>query len=179
MESLLLESKDNHASKEREKGIIMTIAFGNDHAGFRLKKDALSILDAFGVTVIDLGSNSETPVDFPAISLAVCKALIAKKADRGILLCGTGLGSAIAANRFLGIRAGVCHDTYSAHQGVEHDDMNILCMGAQIIGPWLMKDIIGNFIWAEFDNTEDVVRRVRQLDTMDCELKINGEGEVI
>lgn len=156
----------------------MTIAFGNDHAGFRLKKDALSILDAFGVAVIDLGSDSETPVDFPVVALAVCKALIEKKADRGILLCGTGLGAAMAANRFRGIRAGVCHDVYSAHQGVEHDNMNILCMGAQIIGPWLMKDIIANFIRAEFDSTEDVVRRVQQLDMMDCELHIDSEEEV-
>lgn len=142
----------------------MTIAFGNDHAGYIHRKEVLAVLNDLGITVIDLGSDSPQPIDFPLLTREVCRTVINGKAQRGLLLCGTGLGSAMAANRFKGIRAGVCHDTYSAHQGVEHDDMNVMCLGAQIVGPWLMKDLISAFLNARFDGTEDVVRRVGQLE---------------
>ena len=142
----------------------MTIAFGNDHAGYIHRKEALTILKDFGVSVIDHGTDSPEPVDFPLLTKDVCRTVLLGKAQRGILLCGTGLGSAMAANRYKGVRAGVCHDTHSAHQGVEHDDMNVMCLGAQIVGPWLMRDLIGAFLNAQFDATEDVIRRVGMLD---------------
>ena len=148
----------------------MKIAFGNDHAGFRLRREALAILSEMNVEVRDFGSESPDPVDFPILSKSVCRAVLDGTAERGILLCGTGLGAAMAANRYRGIRAGVCHDTYSAHQGVEHDDMNILCLGGQIIGPWLIKDIIEVFLEARFDGTEDVSRRVGMLDAHGIDL---------
>jgi ribose 5-phosphate isomerase B len=141
----------------------MTIAFGNDHAGFVLRDEVLEILKDLKIDVIDNGTYSDEPVDFPIISADVCRAVLDGRADRGLLLCGSGIGAAIAANKVNGIRAGLCHDTYCAHQGVEHDDMNVMCLGARIIGPWLASEIIRAFVSAKFDNTEDVVRRVGML----------------
>jgi ribose 5-phosphate isomerase B len=148
----------------------MTIAFGNDHAGYRLRAEVLATLRNLGVEVLDHGSDSPEPVDFPVISRKVCRTVLGGKADRGILLCGTGIGAAMASNKYKGVRAGVCHDTYSAHQGVEHDDMNILCIGAQIVGPWLIKDIVKAFLEAKFDGTEDVARRCGMMNELGSDL---------
>lgn len=148
----------------------MKIAFANDHAGYLQREFALKLLNELGVEVIDHGSDSSDPVDFPVLSRAVCKSVASGEADRGFLLCGTGIGSTMAANRYKSIRAGLCHDTHSAHQGVEHDDMNVLCVGAQIVGPWLMRDIIKAFLGAVFDGTPDVVRRVAMLNEIGEEL---------
>ena len=149
----------------------MTVSFGNDHAGFRLRHDLLEYLATLSFRVIDHGNNSPDPVDFPVLSRAVCRSVLSGEAERGILLCGTGLGAAMAANKYQGIRAGVCHDTHSAHQGVEHDDMNILCIGGQIVGPWLTRDIVASFLVAVFDATEDVVRRVGMLNALGTDIE--------
>ena len=141
----------------------MRIALGNDHSGFPMKAGVRVILDELGLEVIDFGCHSTDPVDFPDISRAVCDAVRSGKADRGVLLCGTGVGASMAANKIPGIRAAVCHDVHCAHQGVEHDDMNVICLGAQIIGPWLAKDLIAAYVQARFVASEDYKRRVGKL----------------
>ncbi|NLE44111.1 MAG: ribose 5-phosphate isomerase B [Chloroflexi bacterium] len=147
----------------------MIIAFGNDHAGYPLKSDLLSILAGLEVEIIDHGSYDPDPVDFPDIARLVCNSVRQGKADRGILLCGTGIGAAIAANKLPGIRAGVCHDVHSAHQGVEHDDMNVLCLGGKIIGAWLARDIVESFVGARFSDDVDLRRRVQKLADIELE----------
>jgi ribose 5-phosphate isomerase B len=145
----------------------MKIAFGNDHCGYPMKRQVLAIIEALGHEMIDFGCHSEEPVDFPDLTKLVCAAITDKQADRGIMLCGTGVGAAIAANKTVGIRAAVCHDYHSAHQCVEHDDVNVMCIGAQIIGPWLAGDVIQAFLSAEFSTEEQFRRRVRKLNEME------------
>jgi ribose 5-phosphate isomerase B len=145
----------------------MTISFGNDHAGFPMRKTVLAKLRDLGVTVLDHGSPDESPVDFPDIAGRVAADVAAGRAERGLLLCGTGVGASIAANKVSGIRAAVIHDTHCAHQGVEHDDMNVLCLGAQIVGPWLAADIIEVYVKARFDGAPDHVRRLEKLAEME------------
>jgi len=128
----------------------MIVALGADHGGFPLKKNVIAAITASGNSVLDLGTFDETPVDYPDYAKAVAKALVNKKAQRGILLCGSGVGACIAANKVKGSRACLCHDTYSAHQGVEHDDMNILCLGARVIGPALAAELVKFFLGATF-----------------------------
>ncbi|MFD2671705.1 ribose 5-phosphate isomerase B [Marinicrinis sediminis] len=141
----------------------MKIAFGNDHAGYPLKADVLNVLKEAGVEVIDYGCQSTEPVDFPDIARRVCDDVRSGACDRGIMLCGTGVGASIAANKIQGIRASVCHDIYSAHQCVEHDDVNVMCIGAQIIGSRVAKEMIETFLKAEFSTEEHFRRRVRKL----------------
>lgn len=143
------------------------IVIGSDHAGFPLKGRVIALLERLGCTVIDVGSHDERPVDFPDITGNVCRHVVDGRADRGMLVCGTGVGASIAANKVAGIRAAVCHDVHSAHQSVEHDDVNVMCIGAQIVGPWLAEDLVNAFIAARFDATEDHVRRVAKLHDMD------------
>jgi ribose 5-phosphate isomerase B len=147
----------------------MKISMGNDHAGFPMKAAVLEILKDLGCEVIDHGSFDELPVDFPDISKKVCNSVRSGEAERGIMVCGTGVGASIAANKFPGIRAATIHDVHCAHQGVEHDDMNVLCMGAKIIGPWLARDIIKAYIEAEFSTHEDFRRRVGKLRILELE----------
>ena len=147
----------------------MKIEIGNDHAGFPMKADVLEILNDLGCEVIDHGCYDEHPVDFPDISRKVCNSVRSGEADRGIMVCGTGVGASIAANKFPGIRASTIHDVHCAHQGVEHDDMNVLTMGAKIIGPWLARDIIKAYIEAEFSTHEDFRRRVGKLRILELE----------
>ena len=147
----------------------MRIALGNDHAGYGMKAEVMSILKSLGVEVINHGCDSPEPVDFPDIARKVCDSVRQGKADRGIMVCGTGVGAAIAANKIPGIRAAICHDVHCAHQGVEHDDVNVMCLGAQIIGPWLAKDLIAAFIKAQFSTDEDFRRRVRKLHELELE----------
>ena len=140
----------------------MKIALASDHAGFPLKKNILVRLKELGHKVEDLGpDNAETPVDYPDFAAKVALAVTQGKANRGIMVCGSGVGACVAANKFTGVRASVCHDTYSAHQGVEHDDMNVLCLGARIIGSSLAMEIVEAFAKAVFSNE---VRHVRRLD---------------
>lgn len=145
----------------------MKLVIGSDHAGFHLKKDVIEHLIGKGHEVHDVGSFSPEPVDFPDISSALCGVVTEGRADRGLMVCGTGVGASIAANKVPGIRAAVCHDVHSAHQSVEHDDVNVMCIGAQIVGPWLAIDLIDAFLEARFDASPDFVRRVEKLMRMD------------
>ncbi|MBB3397354.1 MULTISPECIES: ribose 5-phosphate isomerase B [unclassified Rhizobium] len=141
----------------------MKIVIGSDHAGFPLKADVVAYLKEAGHTIEDIGSFTPEPVDFPDIARALCSRVREGAAERGILVCGTGVGAAIAANKINGIRAAVCHDVHSAHQSVEHDDVNVMCIGAQIVGPWLARDLVAAYLGAQFDRNEDFVRRVEKL----------------
>jgi ribose 5-phosphate isomerase B len=128
----------------------MKIAVACDHAGFLLKESVLATVRAGGHTAIDLGTDSTVPVDYPDYAEKLGRAILAGEAERGILLCGSGVGACMAANKIRGIYAGICHDTYSAHQGIEHDDMNVLCLGTRVIGPDLAKEIVQAFLSARF-----------------------------
>ena len=128
----------------------MKIAVASDHAGFPLKATVLDIVRAAGHEVVDLGTDSTAAVDYPDYAEKVGRALQNRDAERAILLCGSGVGACIAANKMKGVYAGVCHDTYSAHQAVEHDEMNVLCLGARIIGPEPAREIIQAFLAARF-----------------------------
>jgi len=141
----------------------MRIAVSADHAGFEMKRDLAGVLSAWGHEVLDLGTHSTTAVDYPDCAEAVAAALTARRAERGIIVCGSGAGVSIAANKFPGIRAAVCHDTYSAHQAVEHDDMNVLCLGARVIGGALAQEIAAAFLGATFAGTERHLRRLNKI----------------
>ena len=123
----------------------MNIAVGSDHAGFEMKNFLLPLIRERGHEVLDLGTHNTQPVDYPDYAEAVGRAIREHRAERGIVICGSGVGASIAANKISGIRAGLCHDTYSAHQGVEHDDMNVLVLGARIIGRELAKELVFSF----------------------------------
>ncbi|MFC0408311.1 ribose 5-phosphate isomerase B [Roseomonas elaeocarpi] len=146
----------------------MNIIIGSDHAGYHLKVELAEHLRSLGHEVQDMGSHDPAPVDFPDVAKAVCGA-VRQGGSRGLMVCGTGVGAAIAANKIRGIRAAVCHDVHSAHQAVEHDDVNVMCIGAQIVGPWLARDLVATFMAAEFDRSEDFVRRVEKLHAMESE----------
>lgn len=141
----------------------MIVVVGADHAGYASKEVVREQLRALGYDLIDVGATSPAPVDFPDIALAACQEILSGRAERGVLVCGTGIGAAMAANKVDGIRAALAHDTYSSHQSVEHDDANMLCLGAQIVGPALMLEIITTFLKAHWEVSEDFSRRVRKL----------------
>ncbi|MBN2257455.1 MAG: ribose 5-phosphate isomerase B [Anaerolineaceae bacterium] len=141
----------------------MIIAVAADHAGYPLKEMVIATIKAAGHEVLDLGVFDTKPVDYPDYAAKVAGAIQNKEAERGILLCGSGVGACITANKFKGVYAGVCHDTYSAHQGVEHDDMNVICLGGRIIGSELVREIIMAFLKAEFTTDERHVRRVNKV----------------
>jgi ribose 5-phosphate isomerase B len=145
----------------------MSLAVGGDHAGFPMKGPVIALLRSWGHTVRNCGTYSADPVDFPDIAQRVCSEITSGRAQRGILVCGTGVGACIAGNKVRGIRAALCHDTYSAHQCVEHDDVNLLCMGAWIIGPKVAEEILAAYLNAKFSTDEDFRRRVRKLDEME------------
>jgi ribose 5-phosphate isomerase B len=141
----------------------MRIALGADHAGFLMKEDLRGFLEGMGHSVIDLGTHSTHPVDYPDYAEAVALAVRDGKAERGVLLCGSGVGASVAANKVRGIRAGLCHDTYSAHQGVEHDDMNVIVLGARVIGPALARELVSAFLAARFGGEERHRRRLEKV----------------
>ena len=141
----------------------MRIAIANDHAGYPIKDEIINTLQELGHEIIDVGSFNQEPVDYPDFAEKAAKIILKGQADRGIIICGSGVGVCIAANKIKGIYAGVCHDTYSAHQGVEHDNMNVLCLGARIIGVELAKDIVKAFINAKFSKDERHLRRVGKI----------------
>jgi ribose 5-phosphate isomerase B len=145
----------------------MRIVIGSDHAGFPMKSTILEHVRSLGHEVEDVGSYDPNPVDFPDIAREVTNRITSGDADRGLLVCGTGVGASIAANKVKGIRAAVCHDVHSAHQSVEHDDVNVMCIGAQIVGPWLATDLVDSYLRAVFSTDEDFRRRVRKLAEMD------------
>ena len=141
----------------------MRIALGCDHGGFPLKQRIVSVIQAAGHTVVNCGTDSDCSVDYPDYALRVGQVIVAGEADRGILLCGSGVGISVAANKIPGIRAGVCHDIYSAHQGVEHDDMNVLCLGARIIGEEVAVELVRAYINAQFTREERHMRRLNKV----------------
>src|SRR5690348_14911435 len=145
----------------------MRLVIGSDHAGWSLKKAVTDHVRSLGHEVFDVGSYDENPVDFPDIARAVARKITAGEVARGIMVCGTGVGASIAANKMKGIRAAVCHDVHSAHQSVEHDDVNVMCIGAQIVGAWLAKDLVAAYLDARFSTDEDFRRRVAKLAAMD------------
>ena len=142
----------------------LRVALGADHGGFSLKTELVSWLQAQGYEVLDLGAHALDPADdYPDFSVAVARAVASGKAPRGIIICGSGIGACIVANKIAGIRAGLCHDTYSARQGVEHDDMNVLCLGARVIGVELAKELALAFLQARFSGAERHRRRLKKL----------------
>lgn len=141
----------------------MIIALGVDHGGFPLKKTVSAAIEDANHEVLDLGTFDETPVDYPDYAKSVAEAMVNGQAQRGILICGSGVGACVAANKIVGIRACLCHDTYSAHQGVEHDDMNVLCLGARIIGPALAVELVKSFLAAHFSGSERHKRRLKKV----------------
>jgi ribose 5-phosphate isomerase B len=146
----------------------MRVVIGSDHAGFEMKQKILAHVKEMGHQVVDVGTDSDAPVDYPDYAEAVATAILKNEADRGILVCGSGVGAAIAANKIPGIRAATCHDCYSAHQGVEHDDVNVLVLGARVIAASLAYDLVWMFLGAQFSVEERHMRRlakVKQLET--------------
>jgi ribose 5-phosphate isomerase B len=154
----------------------MKLVIGSDHAGFQLKVAIGDLLRSLGHEVLDVGAFNENPSDYPDFAEAVGRAVIDKKAERGILICGSGVGASVAANKIPGIRAGMCHDTYSAHQGVEHDDINILVLGSRVVGVMLAEDLVKAFLGAKFTNEERHVRRLSKVKAI--EAKYCGGGKV-
>ena len=152
----------------------MRIAVAFDHRGVRLKEAVLEALD--GHDVLDLGTDSDAVrVDYPDKARELGEAIQDGRAERGVLVCGSGVGASVAACKLTGIRAAICHDVYSAHQGVEHDDMNVLCLGSEIVGPALARDLIAAFLNAEFDGGERYAARLRKVEEMERMMK---RGEV-
>jgi ribose 5-phosphate isomerase B len=145
----------------------MRIVFGGDHAGAVVRMLLADRARSVGHGVIDLGPPADQPVDFPQVTALACSEVVDGHADRAILVCGTGIGAAMAANKVASIRAALAHDVYSAHQCVEHDDANVLCLGAWIVGPELAWELVSTFLAARWDDTEEHIRRVAQLAAMD------------
>jgi RpiB/LacA/LacB family sugar-phosphate isomerase len=145
----------------------MRIVIGADHAGFDLKQVLAAYLRHRGHEVVDIGTNSDDPVDYPDYAEALSQAILDGRAERGVLVCGSGVGSSVAANKIPGIRAGLCHNTYSARQGVEHDDMNVLVLGARVIGIEVARELVDNFLGAEFNGEERHRRRVEKIKALE------------
>lgn len=146
----------------------MIIAIGGDHAGYELKQEVADYLRRLGHSVIDLGAdNATTPDDYPDYSEAVGLAVLEKRCDRGIVICGSGVGASVAANKLPGVRAGLCHDTYLAHQGVEHDDMNVLVLGARVIGTEMAYELVRAFTGAAFSGEERHWRRLAKVKALE------------
>ncbi len=145
----------------------MRIACAFDHAGVPLREVTLGVLAEAGHEVIDLGTDSTEPVDYPDVALAGARAMLSGSADRGVLVCGSGAGVAVAASKVPGIRAATCHDTYTAHQAVEHDDVNVLCLGARVIGSDLAAEILRAFAAARYSGEERHRRRLAKVDAIE------------
>ncbi|MBY0545942.1 MAG: ribose 5-phosphate isomerase B [Candidatus Obscuribacterales bacterium] len=143
------------------------VAVGADHAGYPLKVEVVDWLNKNGFAVVDLGTNSADPVDYPDYAFAVGEAVTSGKADVGIIICGSGVGACVAANKVPGIRAGLCHDTFSARQGREDDDTNVLCMGARVIGQNLAYEVLKSFLNARFSGLERHQRRLNKVLAME------------
>jgi RpiB/LacA/LacB family sugar-phosphate isomerase len=146
----------------------MRTAIGSDHAGFEMKGALAKHLGDLGHQVVDVGTNSGEPVDYPDFAEAVGKAVLDGRADRGVLICGSGVGASVAANKLRGIRAGLCHDTYSAHQAVEHDDMNVLVLGGRVIGLAMAQELVSAYIAASFTNEDRHVRRLNKVKAIEA-----------
>jgi RpiB/LacA/LacB family sugar-phosphate isomerase len=156
----------------------MRIAIGADHAGFVLKQKLGDYLRELGHEVTDTGTVNTDPVDYPDYADAVGKLILEARVDRGVLICGSGVGASVAANKLPGIRAAVCHDTYSARQGVEHDDMNILVLGARIIGEELARELVRAFLASKFTAEERHLRRVAKINALEMRFGNRRKGEI-
>ena len=147
----------------------MRVVVGADHRGYELKDEIAAALKRDGHEVLDVGTNSADPVDYPDYARAVGEAIVDGRAERGIIVCGSGVGAGIAANKMRGVRAALCHDTYSARQGVEHDDMNVLCLGARVVGDALAMELVKAFLSARFKGEERLRRRLDKVAEMERE----------
>jgi len=146
----------------------MRIAVGADHGGFPIKADLVALLKKLGHEVVDVGAHTlDSSDDYPDFARAVGQAVQRGEAERGIVICGSGVGACVAANKLRGIRAGVCHDTYSAHQGVEHDNMNVLCLGGRVVGIEVARELVQAFVGAKFSGEERLARRVAKVAAME------------
>src|SRR5436305_14987946 len=146
----------------------MRVAVAFDHRGVRLRETVLSELEALGHELVDLGTDTDAVrIDYPDKARELGEAILAGDAEGGVLVCGSGVGASVAACKLAGIRAAICHDVYSAHQGVEHDDMNVLCLGSEVVGPSLATDLIGAFLRAEFNGGERYVKRLQKIQDME------------
>jgi ribose 5-phosphate isomerase B len=146
----------------------MHIAVASDHAGFALKQTVLVYLRGLGHAVEDLGTCDTTPVDYPDFAEAAATAVLSERVERAVLICGSGVGASVAANKFRGIRAGLCHDTYSAHQGVEHDHMNVLVLGGRVIGEALAHELVGAFVGAKQSQEDRHLRRLAKIEAIEA-----------
>jgi ribose 5-phosphate isomerase B len=147
----------------------MRVAVAFDHRGVKLRERVLEVLDELGHEGVDLGTDAPEPsVDYPDKAREIGEAVLAGEAERGVLVCGSGVGASVAANKLPGVRAAICHDVYSAHQGVEHDDMNILCLGSEVVGPELAADLVRAFLEARFDGGERYRRRLEKIEDMEA-----------
>ena len=145
----------------------MKLVVGSDHAGFQLKNEMASLMKSLGHDVLDVGAYDEKPSDYPDFAEAVGHAVLDGRAERGVLICGSGVGASVAANKLAGIRAGMCHDTYSAHQGVEHDNINILVMGSRVVGVKLAEDLVKAFLGAQFTHEARHMRRLAKVKALE------------
>jgi RpiB/LacA/LacB family sugar-phosphate isomerase len=150
------------------------IALGADHAGFGLKETLKAHLETDGHEVLDLGTHSSDAVDYPDVAEAVALAVTEGRGERGLVICGSGVGASIAANKIPGVRAGLCHDTYSAHQGVEHDDMNVLVLGARVVGQELAGELVRAFLGARFSGEERHRRRLDKVRALERRARETG-----
>jgi ribose 5-phosphate isomerase B len=142
------------------------VAIAFDHRGVRLRDAVFDVLS--GHEVVDLGTDSDaSPVDYPDKAREIGEAILRGDAERGVFVCGSGVGASVAACKLPGIRAAICHDVYSAHQGVEHDDMNVLCLGSEVVGPSLARDLVAAFLGARFDGGERYVKRLKKVEDME------------
>ena len=152
--------------------MIVGVAF--DHRGVHLREQVLETLTADGHEVVDLGTDTDAVrIDYPDKARELGEAIQGGRAERGVLVCGSGVGAAVAASKMRGIRAAICHDTYSAHQGVEHDDMNVLCLGSEVIGPSLTVELVRAFLGARFNGGERYVQRLKKVEAMERQMS-NG-----
>lgn len=154
----------------------MRFALGADHAGYVMKNDLVAHLEGQGHVVLDLGTNGPEPVDYPDFAEAVGRAVLDQRADRGIIVCGSGVGASVAANKLRGIRAGLAHDTYSARQGVEHDDMNVLVLGGRVIGPEVARELASTFGAAHFTGEERHLRRLAKVQALEAQEHDSTKG---
>ncbi len=145
----------------------MMVGIAADHAGYLLKQDLIPTLRSLGNEVADLGTHGLEPVDYPDLAEGLARAVLSGAVERGVLICGSGVGASVAANKLPGIRAGLCHDTYSAHQGVEHDDMNILVLGSRVIGTELARELVRAFLEAHFTHEERHERRLGKITALE------------
>src|SRR5947209_6549898 len=146
----------------------MRIAVAFDHRGVQLRETVLDAIAELGHEIVDLGTDKPTPrIDYPDKAREIGEAILGGEAERGVLVCGSGVGASVAACKLPGIRAAICHDAYSAHQGVEHDDMNVLCLGSEVVGPSLAAELVRAFLGAKFDGGERYVRRLEKVEAME------------